>query len=581
VSTDANAVPGNYAVLISKLATGTLVRSPGAIGADIISSDKLSALNLSAGVTTGSFSINGVSIAVDRDVDTLDDVVARINASGAGVTASLQTVDGRARFSLNANTPGGAIQLGSAGDSSNFLSSMKVLAAPRSGDAITGTGSLGVTQTGEMLVNARLATSVSGTGTLTINGVDVTYNADTDSLATVMSRINASAAGVTASYDAVHDRFILQNKQTGSVTIGLADTGNLLAALGVNDPASQTLGSNAEYSVDGGVTTRYSASNTVTDAMPGVRLTLTATSTTPVTFSVSPDTDAAVSAIKKFVEQYNSTASFIRDKLSYDATTKKAGQLLGDSGARLLDQTLRSMVTRAGSGISGQLQTLADVGISFGSYGAAVGSTKLLQVDETRLRNALQANPQAVQQLFGADKTTATLSSAGDIAAISGSPKDLASAGTFAVTSNGSGSFTATFYDANGRVQTTKTETIAAGQRSDTLIPGLTITAATSLTGASAQIDVSFEQGVMASFNKYLSSTLSDEGILKIGTTSADNEIKQVDTSIQRLQDRLDDKQQRLVAQFARMETLLAQMQAQSNALNSQLAGLISQQGGR
>jgi flagellar hook-associated protein 2 len=458
---------------------------------------------------------------------------------------------------------------------------MKVLAAPRSGDAITGTGSLGVTQTGEMLVNARLATPVSGTGALTINGVGVAYNADTDSLATIMSRINSSAAGVTASYDAAHDRFILQNKQTGSVTIGLADTGNLLAALGVNDPAAQALGSNAEYSLDGGVTTRYSASNTVTDAIPGVRLTLSATSPTPVNFTVSPDTDAAVSAIKKFVEQYNSTTSFIRDKLSYDATTKKAGQLLGDSGARLLDQTLRSIVTRAGSGISGQLQTLADVGVSFGSYGSSVGSTNLLQVDETKLRNALQTNPQAVQQLFGADKTTAMLSSAGDVAAISGSPKDLASGGKFAVTSNGSGSFTATFYDASGRAQTSKTETIAAGQKSDTLIPGLTITAASSFTGASAQIDVSFEQGVMASFNKYLSSTLSDEGILKIGTTSADNEIKQVDTSIQRLQDRLDDKQQRLVAQFARMETLLAQMQAQSNALNSQLAGLISQQGGR
>ena len=44
-----------------------------------------------AAVTSGSFQVNGVSISVNKDTDTLATIVSRINGAGAGVTASYDT----------------------------------------------------------------------------------------------------------------------------------------------------------------------------------------------------------------------------------------------------------------------------------------------------------------------------------------------------------------------------------------------------------------------------------------------------------------------------------------------------------
>ncbi|MBX6342780.1 MAG: flagellar hook protein, partial [Thermomicrobiaceae bacterium] len=112
VSANEKATPGTYSVLVSQLATQTTARSSGALAADIDSSAKLEDIALGRTVTGGRFTINGVGIDVDPAVDSLDDVIARINGSGAGVTASLVVVDGYKRLSIAANTAGGPLQLG-------------------------------------------------------------------------------------------------------------------------------------------------------------------------------------------------------------------------------------------------------------------------------------------------------------------------------------------------------------------------------------------------------------------------------------------------------------------------------------
>jgi flagellar hook-associated protein 2 len=572
---DPTAVAGTYSVKISQLATGTIAKSTSPLGADVVSSDKLKDINFPTAVKSGSFSINGVSIAVDASSDSLDDVVTAINGSAAGVNAALVTVDGHKRLALSAATPGGPIQLGSAGDTSNFLAATKIQAAPRTGDTITATGALGVTRVGEVLSQAMLATPVTGAGTLTINNVEIDYNADTESLNTVINRINASSAGVTASYDTVNDRFVMQNKQTGAVTIAMADTGGLLAAMGVDTPAAQTMGANAAYSVDGGVTTRYSSSNTVKDAIAGVTLDLTATSTDPVSFTIGPDTDSAVAAVKKFVEQFNSTMSLVREKLAYDPDTKKAGTLMGDAAARGLERALRAMPSAPAVTNDGVYSTLNEIGISFGAVGSAIGSTDTLKIDETKLREALTNNSQAVFQLFGA-QSSAVVSTPGDITGITGVPTGAKMDGRYEVTSDGSGGVTVRFIDSFGTTQSTTTGTIAAGALNTDLIPGLSLSAASTMTGATTTINVNYQQGVLASVDRYLSDALGDNGFLKTKATNADNETKQVDDSIKRLEDRIEDRKTRLVAQFARLETTIAKMQAQSAALSSQLAGLMN-----
>jgi flagellar hook-associated protein 2 len=77
-------------------------------------------------VTTGSFTINGVAIAVNTANDTVADVVSRINSSTAGVVASYSVSTDT--FSLtNKATGPQSIVVGAAGDTSNFLAAAQLV----------------------------------------------------------------------------------------------------------------------------------------------------------------------------------------------------------------------------------------------------------------------------------------------------------------------------------------------------------------------------------------------------------------------------------------------------------------------
>lgn len=567
------AVAGTYSIQIQQLATPTTLRSTGPIGAEIDPNTVLNNINLRSSVTAGSFTINGVAITVDPAVDTLNDVVNRINASGAGVVASLVTVDDRLRLKIEAATAGGPLQLGALSDTSNFLSVTSLLGAPRTGDAIVGMRSLAAVKTSVPLNQAMLATPVSGAGTLTINGVAINYDPAVDSLSTILNRINSSNAGVTASYDATSDRVVLTAKTTGSLRITVSDTGNLAFALGL-DPNQQQLGQNAVYSLDGGAIWQYSTSNTISDAIPGVTLTLTRTTSSPYSFTVEPNADAAVSAVKRFVEQFNSVLSFIAEKTAYDATTKTAGMLLGDSAVRAVESTLRRLMTSPAIGVSGRYRTFAAVGISFGAVGSAVGSTGQLQLDENKLRAALQENPDAVFELFGAT-SRATLTTSGDIVRIAGTPRPPAS-GRYVITSDGTGNLTAQFYDQTNQLLWSATGTITAGGSNTTLVPGLTLSAATTLTGTTSEISVTQQEGVFTQLSRYLNGILERDGLVRARGDAFEQQLRTLDQQIDRYQQRLDDRKAQLVRQFATLERMLAEIQAQGIQLQGQIVKMLS-----
>ncbi|MFN8558709.1 MAG: flagellin hook IN motif-containing protein [Dehalococcoidia bacterium] len=100
----------------------------------------------------------------------------------------------------------------------------------------------GVTKTGALLSNAGFVTPLSqSAGSFKVNGVEIAYDSATDSLSTVLSRINNSTAGVTASYDGINDKISFVSRTTGSVAIQFADvTGNFLGTIGVSAAAPDT-----------------------------------------------------------------------------------------------------------------------------------------------------------------------------------------------------------------------------------------------------------------------------------------------------------------------------------------------------
>ena len=90
---------------------------------------------------------------------------------------------------------------------------------------------------------------------------------------------------------------------------------------------TQTLAAqNASLTVNGIAIT--SASNTVSEAIQGVTLTLKKLTTTPATLTVARDTTAINTAASGFVDAYNALASQIKSRSAYGSATS-VGPCLG------------------------------------------------------------------------------------------------------------------------------------------------------------------------------------------------------------------------------------------------------------
>jgi len=395
-----SAAPGTYTIEIIQRATAARWQGTADVGAALSPSGDVSSLTLASApfataVTAGTFTVNGKQVSIET-TDTLQAVFDKIAAATGGqVTASYDAATDRITLSS-----GSEIVLGSASDTSNFLQVARLY--NNGTGTVTSAGSLGALQINATLSNANFATAVtdggSGAGEFRINGVSITYNASTDTLAAVLDRINQSAAGVYATYDALGDRIVLTNKSTGDLGIALEDvTGNFLAAAGLTTGTLQR-GQNLQFKVNGG-DTLVSTSNTITEASSGIAgLTLTALTEGTTTVTVEQDTDKVKSTIQSFLEAYNKVQSMLDDYTSSTTDSKgvvSAGVLAGESDANEIASRLRALAYQQVSGLSSVADHLADLGITTSGE-----DNELTLSDESALDELLRNNLAAVQQLF-------------------------------------------------------------------------------------------------------------------------------------------------------------------------------------
>ncbi len=232
--------------------------------------------------------------------------------------------------------------------------------------------------------------------------------AATDSMTEVAAKINASSAGVTATVlsDSTGQRLLLQSKTTGESqgfklditdADGDGDTTTGLSRLGVDMSSSSVVfARDAQATVNG--QTIKSASNTLTDALPGLTINLLQETTSNVTVSVATDTSGMKTAIQNFVVAFNGANSLLAAATKYDPSTKQGALLQGDSTTTSLQIAIRGLAGASMSQASGTVfSRLSDLGVAFSK--AADGS---LTIDSTKLDTALK-NPTAVRDLFVAD----------------------------------------------------------------------------------------------------------------------------------------------------------------------------------
>ena len=218
--------------------------------------------------------------------------------------------------------------------------------------------------------------------------------------------INKGDLGVTASVidNGTAKQLVVTGKNTGAEqafqiggTAGLAydpsvaiDPENPTVPAGSNTSYVLQASQDARINVDGITVTR--GSNTISDVLEGVTLTLTKETTAAASLSVAEDFGGARSAIDAFVKAHNDTQTTLKNLTNYNAETRTAATLTGDSSARSIQSQVRNLVGGALSGL-GDTTRLADIGITFDKDGK-------LTVDSSKLDAALKDPNRDVAAFF-------------------------------------------------------------------------------------------------------------------------------------------------------------------------------------
>lgn len=270
--------------------------------------------------------------------------------------------------------------------------------------------------------------------------------------------MSGANANITASYDSVNDSFSIYNKNggasnlisiaafTGSYTdkdgktvqaatsttltnsmfnhlsLGIYDGTVLNAAQTMSDtnPLS-AVGKSGSVTIDGKNYTNLT-SNKITAG--GVNYTLQGIGSTNV--SVNQDTDTIIKNVKQFVSDYNKMIDSLNDKIyetqyskyqpltdtekkamSDDEVTAwekkaKSGILYHSTVLRDIVRDMRSALSTPVSAVSSDYKTLGSIGITSST------SKGHIDLDETKLKKALQDDPDSVYQLFASTTKSTT-----------------------------------------------------------------------------------------------------------------------------------------------------------------------------
>jgi flagellar hook-associated protein 2 len=229
----------------------------------------------------------------------------------------------------------------------------------------------------------------------------------TASMDDVVSAVNAAGAGVSAvKVPAGNGTYRLQLSATTSgaagdftafqgtaaeVTAGtapdlLAQPGSAIIKQAQDAIARLYAGTAAEVVIT-------SASNTFTDVLPGVSVTATAASATPVTITVASDNASITKTAKDLVDGVNSVLSFIAEKAYVNTTAGNTGASAAKGGIFTGNSTIREVNDRI---LSAASMPVAG-GKSPSEYGVVITKSGDLTFDADKLAAALANDPSGTQ----------------------------------------------------------------------------------------------------------------------------------------------------------------------------------------
>ncbi|MBY0123446.1 flagellar hook-associated protein 2 [Bacillus sp. S/N-304-OC-R1] len=277
----------------------------------------------------------------------------------------------------------------------------------------------------------------------------------TTSLNSMFSKINQANTGVNLFYDSGTDKVVAMRTETGDfnqanggfemefVNVTRDANGKVTEntdpnrlntffndVLGLNN-STETSGSDAKFTINGLETTRKSNTFTMNDVTFTLKKNSSA-STDSATINIKTDTDEIVKTIKEFVEKYNEMIGKINGKLN-EERYKTFTPLSDEQKAGMKEKEIEQWEEKAKNGMlrrdslltSGLSKMRMDLYTEVKSTAATLTDNRYnqlseigikttkdyldrgkLEIDEDKLRAAIEDNPEAVYQLFMADGTS-------------------------------------------------------------------------------------------------------------------------------------------------------------------------------
>lgn len=237
----------------------------------------------------------------------------------------------------------------------------------------------------------------TGTMNITVNGKSIDIDMDSvNSMAELRDAINKHKdnPGVTASLMKVNGetRLLMGSEKTGLKHAFTVDTSGVSGdafknALSAGSDISQARDAEIEI----GSMVIKSDSNTFKDVIPGVEINVVQKTdpTRPLIISVENDEEASKEQAQKFVDAYNALQGKLNELTKSGGEKDKRGALAGDSGLRVLEQQMTTLLRKSVNG-----KKLSDFGIATDKEGK-------LAIDSEKFLDGVRDNPAALDALFG------------------------------------------------------------------------------------------------------------------------------------------------------------------------------------
>ena len=372
------------------------------------------------------------------------------------------------------------------------------------------------------------------------NDLSVSFSSTPADLAAVVSAITSATGYSDMNFS------VSAGSNALTLTYEASDGDVALANVGYLGTVESVSASDANLSIDGVSVTR--TSNTITDLIDGVTLTLNSTTSSAEIISGDWDSSNALLALQVFVDQMNSSISNLKVLTDRGSSTSDPGALAGDPLASYLLKQLTSLTTQA-------IEGYADESIYLTNFGVLTELDGTLSIDEDKFKSYFSENP----TYFAAITTSRVVS---DSSLVSGSML-----GTDYTP--GKYSFAIDSSTSAGTIDT-DIQLINSGSTyysSGGILAGLFLSTETGASSANIYVGRSLSETLQI----FATEMLASGGDIEKKINSLDEDVVKYEQQLADISSKMETIRARYVAQYAAMDTLVAQLKSTETTITNMM----------